>query len=153
MQKYTKTTSRTVAWLKQTADAERLVLAAPYQRNPVWTVKQQSALIETILLEYPIPELYMQDLVDDNGREQNIVVDGQQRVRAVLGFVGGEYELSEDIQGFGGFTFDDLTVDLKKRVFEYDFLVRVLPQNLESRPFPAPRRNRLYLNLHQHLPT
>jgi hypothetical protein len=117
-----------VAWLKGVADSEKLILAPPFQRNPVWTVKQQSALIETILLEYPIPELYMQDAVDTVGNEQHIVVDGQQRVRAVLDYIVGDYEISDDISRWAGVSFEDLGPDEKKKIFEYDFVVRVLPE-------------------------
>ena len=128
MQRYTKTTSRTVAWLKGVSDSQRLVLAPPFQRNPVWTEKQQSALIETILLEYPIPELYMQDVVDVTGDEEHIVVDGQQRVRAVLDYINGEFDITDDISRWAGVGFDDLSIDEKRRIFEYDFVVRMLPQ-------------------------
>jgi hypothetical protein len=149
MQRYTKTTSRTVAWLKGVADSEKLILAPPFQRNPVWTTKQQSALIETILLEYPIPELYMQDAVDTAGVEQHIVVDGQQRVRAVLEFVEGEFEISEDITRWAGASFDDLGPDERKRIFEYDFVVRVLPEMDEEQIrsiFQRINRNNIVLN-------
>lgn len=128
MQRFTKTTSRTVAWLKRVSDSEHLVLAPPYQRNPVWSVKQQSSLIETILLEYPIPEIYMQDSTDESGLENHVVVDGQQRVRAVLGYIEGDYELSDDINRWSGLAFDDLDAQSKKKIFEYDFVVRILPE-------------------------
>jgi len=128
VQRFTKTTSRTVAWIKRASDNEQLILAPPYQRNPVWTEKQQSSLIETILLEYPIPELYMQDVVNDSGGEQHIVVDGQQRVRAVLDFLEGKYDLSEEGSRWDSMSFEDLSSEDKKRIFEYDFVVRLLPE-------------------------
>jgi uncharacterized protein with ParB-like and HNH nuclease domain len=86
MQKFTETTHRSVAWLKKANDEGRLEMKPPFQRNPVWSGKQKGALIETILLEYPIPEIYMQDIVSASGDESHIVVDGQQRIRAVLDY-------------------------------------------------------------------
>jgi hypothetical protein len=69
------TNHRTVSWFNKTFASGELELAAPFQRNPVWTVLQQAYLIDTILLGLPIPELYMQDLGDEEGVEQHIVVD------------------------------------------------------------------------------
>src|SRR5688572_1409479 len=96
MQKFTETTHRSVAWLKRAADDGRLEMKPPFQRNPVWSEKQKSALLETILLEYPIPEIYMQDIVTGEGNESHVVVDGQQRIRAVLSYLTGDFEISEE---------------------------------------------------------
>lgn len=149
MQRFTKTTSRTVAWLKKASDAGSLVLAAPYQRNPVWTDPQKSSLIETILLEYPVPELYMQDIVESQGDEQHIIVDGQQRTRAVLDFINGDYSLTNEIATFGGSSFDELPLSEKKKIFEYDFVVRVLPEMAPEQIrsiFQRINRNNVVLN-------
>ena len=54
---------------------------------------RKAYLIDTILNGLPIPELYMQDVGNEEGDERHIVVDGQQRVRAVLDFVQGIYSL------------------------------------------------------------
>ena len=90
MQRYLNTTQRTIAWFKKAFDAEELDIKAPLQRNPVWTDRQKGSLIETILLEYPIPELYMQEVITEAGAERHVVVDGQQRIRAVLSYLTGE---------------------------------------------------------------
>jgi hypothetical protein len=90
------TTHRTVSWFKKTFSNGELELAASFQRNPVWTNAQKAFLIDTILNQLPIPELYMQDILDGNGEEQYIVVGGQQRIRAVLDFLQGDYSLEGD---------------------------------------------------------
>ena len=128
MQKHITTTSRTVAWFKKAFDADELDFTAPFQRNPVWSDRQKAALIETILLEYPIPELYMQELIDASGVERHVVVDGQQRIRAVLSFLGGEYELDEESPVAPGLSFEDLKRNDRKKIFEYGFVVRTLPE-------------------------
>lgn len=128
MQKYLATTQHTVAWFKKIADAGDLIIKPPFQRNPVWSERQKSSLIDTILLEYPIPELYMQELTEPNGDQKHIVVDGQQRIRAVLGFIAGEYEINDESPSWPGLGFEELTIAERKRVFEYNFVVRVLPE-------------------------
>jgi len=69
----------------------------------------------------------MQDIVDENGSERHVVVDGQQRIRSVLKFVSGEFEIIEEGSRWNGFSFDELSSDDKKKIFEYKFLVRILP--------------------------
>lgn len=127
MQRYLSTTHRSIVWFKKAFEAGDLVIKAPFQRNPVWSDRQKSALIDTILLEYPIPELYMQDLTDAQGNQKYILVDGQQRIRAVLDFLANRIELEDESPRWAGSRFDDLTEADKKKVYEYSFVVRQLP--------------------------
>jgi uncharacterized protein with ParB-like and HNH nuclease domain len=117
-----------VVWFKKAYEAGDIVIKAPYQRNPVWSDRQKSSLIDTILLEYPIPELYMQELTDATGEQTHVVVDGQQRIRAVLSFLAGEFELDDESPSWAGLTFDDLALEDRKKLFEYNFIVRLLPE-------------------------
>ena len=127
MQRYLNTTHRAVVWFKKAFEAGDLIIKAPFQRNPVWSDRQKSALIDTILLEYPIPELYMQDLTDAQGNQKYILVDGQQRIRAVLDFLANRIELEDESPHWAGRRFDDLTETDKKRIYEYSFVIRQLP--------------------------
>jgi hypothetical protein len=125
---FTRITHRTVSWLKKAIDDDALEVRPPYQRNPVWLDPQKSSLIDTILRGYPIPELYMQDVIDGAGDERHYVVDGQQRIRACVEFVDGEFEIDpKESQNFGEMTFDDLSEEDKKTVWGYSFVVRLLP--------------------------
>ncbi|MGH9733751.1 MAG: DUF262 domain-containing protein [Candidatus Acidiferrales bacterium] len=128
MQKFLNTTHRSVIWFKKTFDAGDLVIKPPFQRNPVWSLRQQSSLIDTILLEYPIPEIYMQELTDTGGNQKHVLVDGQQRIRTVLSFLSGEFELEEESPGWAGLSFEDLSGPDRKKIFEYNFVVRLLPE-------------------------
>jgi Protein of unknown function DUF262 len=128
MQRYLNTTQRTVVWFKKSFESGDLIIKAPFQRNPVWSDRQKSSLIDTILLEYPIPELYMQELTDASGDQKHVVVDGQQRIRAVLSFLEREFDLDDESPRWPGLGFDDLSSDDRKRLFEYNFIVRLLPE-------------------------
>lgn len=100
----------------------------PFQRNPVWTHPQKSYLIDTILNGYPVPEIYMQEFVDETGNEQHIIIDGQQRTRACLEFIEGGFPIKEEESPtWGGMKFDDLSPEDKKKIFGYTFIVRMLP--------------------------
>ncbi len=104
------------------------MIKPPFQRNPVWSLRQQSSLIDTILLEYPIPEIYMQELTGSEGDQKHVLVDGQQRIRTVLSFVAGEFELQEESPSWSGLSFEDLGMQDRKKIFEYSFVVRLLPE-------------------------
>lgn len=128
MQKYLNTTHRSVVWFKKAFEAGDLEVQAPFQRNPVWSDRQKSALIDTILLEYPIPELYMQDITDAQGNQKYILVDGQQRIRAILDFLANRIELEDESPHWAGNRFDDLSEPDKKKIYEYSFVIRQLPE-------------------------
>lgn len=129
MSDFSGTTHRTVAWIKRAVDSDALQIKPPYQRNPVWLVPQKSSLMDTILRGYPVPELYMQDVTDAKGAEKHYVVDGQQRIRACMDFVTGDFEIAPDESSdYGEMTFDDLSDEDKKRVWGYSFVVRLLPE-------------------------
>ena len=63
-----------------------LELAPDFQRNTVWKAKQKSRLIESILLQIPLPAFYFAE--DANGMMR--VVDGLQRLSTVRSYVRGE---------------------------------------------------------------
>jgi hypothetical protein len=129
MSRFLNTTNRTVVWFKKANDSGDLQMKPPFQRNPVWTPPQKSYLIDSVLNGFPIPEIYMQEFVDEGGNEQHIIIDGQQRIRACLEFVEGRFEIKEDESPkWGGMRFDDLSPEDKKRVFGYTFIVRVVPE-------------------------
>lgn len=69
---------------------KKIVMNPDFQRNEVWTIEQKSQLIESTMLEIPIPAFYMKK--DAQGRL--IVVDGLQRTLALRGFLNDEFPLT-----------------------------------------------------------
>jgi hypothetical protein len=129
MQRFLNSTTHSVAWFAKRHQAGELELRAPFQRNPVWSPKQKSYLIDTILRGFPIPELYMQEYTDAEGHDRYVVVDGQQRLRACLEFLEGRLALDpDDSPDFADMSFADLGDEHKRQVFNYNFVVRVLPE-------------------------
>src|SRR5437763_13836314 len=55
-----------------------LIVNPPFQRQSIWDRGRQSRLVESLLLNIPIPVLYFAE--DEDGTR--VVVDGQQRLRA-----------------------------------------------------------------------
>lgn len=148
-QRFLEATTSTVAWFWNRLREGTLNMRPPYQRNPVWQEAQKAYLIDTILRGYPVPELYLQSNVTGQGVEQHIIVDGQQRVRACLEFVGNEFTLGDESEKYAGLSFDELGEEVKKQIFQYKFVVRQLPEldDVEIREiFGRLNRNNMALN-------
>ena len=69
----------------------RLVLQPDFQRQYVWDVEKASRLIESALLDIPLPTIYLSEEVDG----KTYVIDGQQRLTSFYSFVIGTLESSE----------------------------------------------------------
>lgn len=146
---FLETTTQTVSWFRGRLKDHQLILKPLFQRNPVWTAPQKSYLIDSILRGYPVPEVYIQTVEDDEGNDQHLVVDGQQRIRACLEFMAGGFELAEEGADWDGCSFDGLTKDQKSQIRQYKFSVRVLPEldePLLREIFGRLNRNNMALN-------
>jgi hypothetical protein len=133
---------QTTSWFRDRYAEGTLKIKPPYQRKPIWTAKQKCYLIESILLGLPVPEIYIQQTTSPEGDTQYAIVDGQQRIRTVLQFVGSDTDESE--QEYNKFALDKLRSDSKwrnmtfgelpgaqkKKFYGYTFAVRYL--NTES---------------------
>ena len=80
-------TNQTIQWFYQRFREESLILSPEFQRNPVWQQPQKEYLIETILLDLPMPEIYVVNRISPEGESHYIVVDGQQRLRTIIEFI------------------------------------------------------------------
>jgi len=70
-----------------------LNLSPDFQRRSVWPRKAKSFLIDTIVRGKPMPKILMtQELA--SGRNIRTVVDGQQRVRAIIEYYNDEFPIS-----------------------------------------------------------
>ena len=70
-----------------------LELSPDFQRRTVWSERAKSYLVDTIIRGKPIPKLIItQDM--KGKRTVRVVVDGQQRLRAILGFINGDFKIS-----------------------------------------------------------
>jgi hypothetical protein len=103
-----------------------LELSPDFQRRAVWSEKAKSYLIDTILRGRPIPKVIISQRLQES-RTIRVVVDGQQRLRAVIEFINGDFAISRahDDQ-LGGKRYAGLTSDLQKEFLKYEFGVDLL---------------------------
>jgi hypothetical protein len=69
------------------------ILIPPFQRNYVWTQKDASRFIESLLLGLPVPGIFLAKEPDSN---KLLVLDGQQRLKTLQFFYGGYFNPKED---------------------------------------------------------
>jgi uncharacterized protein with ParB-like and HNH nuclease domain len=75
--------------LKDQVDDQTLVLADKFQRRRVWDDTKSSRLIESLLLNVPIPVCYFAEMEDGSYS----VIDGQQRLTAIYRYINNEFVL------------------------------------------------------------
>lgn len=122
-----------ISWFNERNAEGSLNLNPKYQRKPVWSMKNKQYLIDTILKGLPIPEIFMQIKTDSEGTSEYIIIDGQQRVRAILEFIAGEFEVNEeDNQEFSGKTFQKLPTGTQQEFWGYAVHVREIKSNYDE---------------------
>ncbi|MDG1117293.1 MAG: DUF262 domain-containing protein [Flavimaricola sp.] len=112
----TYTISDFIEWQQK----KQLVLAPDFQRGSVWTVAAKVFLIDTILNDLPMPQVYFRTKL--NAETQTTVrevVDGQQRLRAILEFASDRLKLSSKSPNFRGKTYKTLSLEDKERFLSY----------------------------------
>jgi hypothetical protein len=131
-----KASDQTISWFKDRAEEDTLSLEEAYQRKPVWGRKERCYLIESILMNCPIPEIFVHRRTTADGDSTYGVVDGQQRIRTILKFAGlddtdaedNNFELDqldEESDWFGK-SYRSLTDNDKEGFWEYSLSVRTI---------------------------
>jgi hypothetical protein len=74
----------------------------PYQRKSVWTEEKQSFFIDSILRNFPIPPVFLQQKIDNkSGKTRYELIDGKQRLTAIVKFINGEIACSSELADEG----------------------------------------------------
>ncbi len=118
--------------LQRKMEKGRLILNPDFQRENVWTLFQKSELIESILMNIPLPYIYLTE--DSVGGL--IVVDGRQRLTSLFGFLNGEFKLSRKLkilQSISGKKFHDLDPLQQGTIEDYQLTTHVIKPPLSER--------------------
>lgn len=100
-------------------------LAPEFQRHKeIWTLTNQSRLIESLLLRIPIPVFY----VAADEVEHWSVVDGIQRMSSINRFVKGEFALKrlEYMKRWNDSRYNDLPRSLQRRINETQLIFNII---------------------------
>lgn len=110
-------------WIKN----KELALAPEFQRGDIWTTSAQSFFIDTLLRDLPIPPIYIRLVTDpDTKTSYREVVDGQQRLSAIVKFIDGQLVLDKRSKEFAGKTYDSLDADEQQMFLAYQMGVEQL---------------------------
>jgi len=98
-----------------------LILQPKFQRRAAWEEDARSYLIDTIVRGLPMPKIYLRRTINkDTGLTAYEVVDGQQRLRAIIDFRKGNLVLRKKHNvDFGDATFSDLPDPTQREFMEY----------------------------------
>lgn len=123
-------TQYTVADFCKDLAAGEISVNHDYQRSPaVWPAAARSFLIETLLMGYPIPKIYLSQLTDIKTKKtRKEIVDGQQRSTAIQDFFENKFKLRRNAEpeAAANKNYDELDDDLKGRFLSYSLTADLL---------------------------
>lgn len=98
-------------------NSNKYIIHPVFQRHFVWTKKQKSSLIETILTGMPMPNIYT---YLDLSTDKELIIDGQQRLTTINKFINNEFKLSGlENNNLNGFYYYTLPEEYKNRLKNY----------------------------------
>lgn len=102
----------------------KILIQPDFQRNQVWNNSQKSKFIESIILNFPLPPIYLNETKEST----YIVIDGLQRSTAVQQFYNGEFALNdiEALPKYNGYKFNDLPESLRSKFEDKKLTVFIL---------------------------
>ncbi len=84
--------------IRDWSKARRLELRPDFQRRAVWSAPARIMLMDTILRGVPMPKIFLSNTIRD-GNTYRIVIDGQQRITAILDFLRDKFSLDKPYTG------------------------------------------------------
>ncbi len=123
-----------------------LDLSPAFQRRSVWKPGAKSYLLDTIYRGLPVPLIFLRQKLDlEAQRTVREVIDGQQRLRTLFGFIDpsslSDWDEAQDSftvrrdhnADLAGKAFSKLSQDARTRLLSYEFSTHVLPTTTEDR--------------------
>jgi hypothetical protein len=135
-------------------NSKKIIVNNDYQRKEgLWSGRARSFFIESILLEFPIPKLYVYARLDLKTRQTiKEIVDGQQRSQALVLFFNGKLTLSKHIETeeLRGRRYNQLSDEWKTRFLAYSLPIDQFVGVPEDEVQQAFRRMNANKHAHSH---
>lgn len=112
-------------------DKKQLQLSPKFQRKAVWSEDAKSYLMDTIIRGKPIPKIFIRQTLNVENRQSiREVVDGQQRLRAILSYINDGFVINKKHNDkYGGYYFSQLNnidQDIQSLILNYEISVDLL---------------------------
>lgn len=120
------TSDYVIGYLVQKFEEEEFYVSSEYQRKFIWSNRDKSYFIESILMGLPIPFMFFADT--DDGRIE--IVDGAQRTQTLVQFAQNELKLNdlEVLTDSNGLSFSDLDISVQRRFLNTNIRVVYLEE-------------------------
>lgn len=116
-------THMTVADYCAAMDRREITVNTTYQRSPkVWPAAARSFLVESIILGFPMPKVYLHSRTDlRTRRTTREIIDGQQRSRAIHDFFHDRFRLAPrlETEDLAGRLYSELEPEHQGRFISY----------------------------------
>lgn len=74
--------------------ANKYIVNRSYQRKLVWTQEEKKAFVDSLLNQYSVPLFLLAQNTDAEGNISFEIIDGMQRLNAIVSFIENEYSIS-----------------------------------------------------------
>ena len=126
-------TTKDIGLLHKLYKDGELELSPEYQRDSVWPRQAKAYLLDTVLNEKPIPLIFMMRTRSaQTGKGVYLVIDGQQRLRAIFDFLGDKFRLTETKGPHARKKCSQLPPSVRDTILNYDLIVNELSGYSES---------------------
>ncbi len=102
---------------------EKYIVNRRYQHKLVWTLEEKAAFIDSLSKWYSVP-LFLFASKEEQGTVQYEIIDGMQRLNAIMSFIENEYPI--EINGKEGF-FDLNTLASTKSLYDQGIIEQQTP--------------------------
>lgn len=119
---------KTIKDIYEQFNTGKLTVDQSYQRRHVWMPQDKVRLIETILMGLIVPEVFFwpASIEPETGNTLTHIVDGQQRIDAIVDFIDCKYKLNSKYliddqmkELYGNLSFSELPAEAKTAIWTY----------------------------------
>lgn len=119
----------------------RFLVNRRYQRKLVWSIDEKRAFIDSLRQAFPVPLILLAD-VEHEGEDRFEIIDGMQRLNAIVSFIEGEFDLDGayfDLQAMAQtkLLLDKGQLTQKTPVLDRAICVKIVGYSVPLTVFPA----------------